>query len=143
MLTNELEADIFPRHIQTNLFSNAYFKGVCYLIMAYFVVFGANQYSVIPAIITLVFAVFHLLFASKIQKLSNQMDGQGKYLPELSAKSIDDVITISEYEPPLVPNMMDQTVFFKKASQEELDEHIEQEMTPPQSMGAMTAERGL
>ena len=99
MITNEMESDIFPYKLQTQILSSPYFKGVCYLLLSYFAILGGKSYCIVAAIITFIFACVLLMVAPKIQMNYNNRATVDDYLPEFS-KDDEDIVTISEYEPP-------------------------------------------
>ena len=102
MIVNELEVDLFPHELKTNILSSPRFKGICYLFMAYFAIFGGKKFCIVPSVITFIYAFITLCIAGKIQRESNLKHSIGdQYLPELSNDASDDIVTvISEYEPP-------------------------------------------
>lgn len=138
---------MFPHHIQQNVFSNLYFKGTCYLVLAYFTICGGNAYSIAPAIITGIYAIIIMVMAPKSQKVHFKEDVHGvgdQYLPEISisdSHSQEDIDTlITEYEPPMtVPGLSD----FKQMKQpvtdfnapvdsdDEQQDDMDTDITPP------------
>ena len=139
LITNEMEADMFPHHVQDRVFSNAYFKGTCYLVVGYFTICGGNTYSIAAAVITGLFAVITLAMAPRIQRDTDFRKEVGdQYLPEISISDsqseadIDALIT--EYEPPLaVPGLADlnQPVTDFNAPIDSGDVDQESDITPP------------
>lgn len=104
MITNEMGSDIFPYHLQTQILSSPYFKGSIYLLLSYCIILGGKGYCIVAAIITFMFACVILIFAAKLDiKYGPRSMDVDDYLPEFSKGEDDeDIVTISEYEPPSI-----------------------------------------
>ena len=94
-----MESDICPYQIQIQILSSPYFKGVSYLLLSYFIILGGKGYCIVAAIITFMFACVLLAFAPKIDINYNMRSTVGDE---------EDIITISEYQPPEITSYDDQ-----------------------------------